>query len=276
MSQTEILVAAVLNEARARGLSVTRLPPNYRVPRKECRSVRRWILINENLCQVVPTRLAEVRNPKDDPYSALQIYVPRSKSPLFVIYVADEAPAGVSRFYVVPRLALKRDTFFSLDAARTYADAWDMLKRSGKRRGIPRFEALPQQTRWAIAEAKRHGFDIKLIPHKQVFRSPSDWKERLYINNRSCQVMIATRGSPSPQRPRWRYVYIRTPRGRWQPEFVIYLVWGSDRRKHPSLYVVPRARIVKDTTTSLSSWLPEYHRAWHLLADTDRATTGGC
>lgn len=266
-----MLVAAAIKEAEARGLRANRVPPGYPISHRERRSVYRWILVNEHLCQVVPTRIAQVRNPKGSPYPALQWYVPRSTSPSFLVYVADSVPPGTSRFYIVPRVTLRRDTFLSLQAARSYADRWDLLRHSAKHRGIPQFESLPQQTNWVIRDAKRHGCDIRLIPQKQIFRSPSDWKERLYINGRSCQIMIATRGSPSPNRPRWRYVYIRTPRGKWQPEFVIYVVWGADRRNQPSLYVVPRARIIKDTTTSLSSWLPKYHQAWHLLAGTDRS-----
>ncbi len=271
MSATEILLAATIKEARARGLRVSHLPSQYPVSPKERRSVRRWILINGNLCQIVPTRVAEVRNPKESPYPALQLYVPRSTRPSFVIYVADAVQAGVSRFYIVPRVNLRRDTFFSLDAARAHADAWDLLKDSGQRRGIAQFEALPVQTRWVIGEARRHGLDVKLIPSKPAFRSPPVWKERLYVNGYACQVMIATRGSSSGTHRRWRYVYIRTPRGRWQPEFLIYVVWGPDKRSRPSLYVVPRGRVIRDTTTSLTAWLPEYHGAWYLLGGTKRS-----
>lgn len=270
MSATGMLVDAAIREARTRGLKADRVPRDYPISHRERRSVHRWILVNEQLCQVVPTRIAQVRNPKGSPYPALQWYLPRSTSPSFLVYVADSVPPGTSRFYIVPRVALRRDTFLSLQSARSYADRWDLLKHPAKRRRISQFEWLPQQTKWVIGEAKRRGCDIRLIPQKQIFRSPSDWKERLYINGHSCQVMIATRQSPSPNRPRWRYVYIRTPRGRWQPEFVIYVVWGVDRRNQPSLYVVPRVRVARDTTTSLSSWLPKYHQAWHLLADADR------
>lgn len=265
MGTAETLVAAVVKEAEARGLHVSQLPANYRVPRKEARSVRRWILINQSLCQVVPTRIAEVRNPRESPYPALQIYVPRSTSPSYVIYVADAGSEGVAHFYIIPRAHLTRDTFLSLDAARPYAHAWQLLKRRSTYRGRAQFEMLPLQTKLVIAEAQQRGLRVKLIPSKPASRSPSNWKERLYINGRPCQVMIATRGSSAPGHPRWRYVYIRTPRGTWQPEFVIYVVWESDKKSLTSLYVLPRGRIIKDTTTNLTSWLPQYEQAWHLL-----------
>src|SRR5690348_16563517 len=96
---TRAPVEIVSEEASQQGLQATVLLS------RRSRTSRR-ILISGRRCQVIPARL--LRSPSYPQSKSINVYLPRTQWPDFLIYVAYEDTSPT--FYVVPRMNLSADT----------------------------------------------------------------------------------------------------------------------------------------------------------------------
>jgi hypothetical protein len=115
--------------------------------------------------------------------------------------------------------------------------------------------AVPPVIRKTIKEAKKRGVSVKPSGLANPYQ--------LYLSAKRCQIMRTKPvGRPTTER---QYVPLSVPRSAWA-EFLIYFVRPHKRATSGDFYVVPRERLSKHTSVSpISSWLPRYAGAWHLL-----------
>ncbi len=273
-------VGLVMREARGRGLNVARTPLEYAQTNYEHYAARRWLLINGNQCQVATTGVKMVPNTKGDLYRAFRLYAPRTDFAEFIIYVVTNGAPGDEMFYIVPRDRVNKDTWRRpgsqwLEPFRT---AWNLLVPRAAHRGR-RFppaviEELPKHTAFVIERARRAGLSVKLFRQKK-HNKPASLKERLVIDGRRCQVMIAGRLSATPDEGAWQNISVRACKSRWNPEFVVYVDTEPEDPQNWRLFLVPRWPKMKDTTTTLTGWIAEYEEAWRLLKDPSIPVSSG-
>lgn len=267
------VVTRVIQEARRVGLTVEKVPRNALLSGSETRSWRRWLLLNGHQCQVVPSTIKWIPNPKGKKYNAVRIYPPRANFAEFVIHVVTNAIQGEDcEFYVIPRDDIRKDTWRRVDSAwlEPYRDAWQRLSQRrqwGGRRLHPAFiEEFPPHTKFVMEKAGAEKVPVILISRASKGRRPAQLKERLIIAGRHCQVMVASRLGSSPEKEAWRNIFVRANRSPWKPEFVIYVCKETANWATWRLFVVPRWSTMVDTTTRPDGWIADFEDAWHLLA----------
>lgn len=248
---------AVVAQAASKGLSVQQIVPDQK------RWDGRFLLIEEKQCQIVKGRY-HLSNPRSPEALSIQLYLPRTTWPDFVVYVVrPTANLEPLEYYIVPRGVLSRDTAVRPSALGKYRDAWNLLAETLSPDLIERrFAILNWQLRNVIAAARHAGLDVALVR-----RNNRPWtffcQTRVIIAGRRCTLHSLSRISSDPDRRGYGYVALRKQKGGWG-EFQLYVLPQS---MESVVYVIPSASIEADTSVSIQSErLAIYKNNWELLA----------
>ena len=218
------------------------------------------LLIEGRPCQVISARI--YHHPSPAKIKVYPLYFPSSRWPDFLIYVSKDKD-GSTAFFIVPRGAVNKGT--SLCAPESwlfkYQDAWSLLSEHLASEKLERrFEERNWKLTKLIAIAESKGYDVELIPKHHW---PGHVQNRVCINGRNCQVMSASRLSADSSTREWSLINVNPPRNKWA-EFLIFAV--PSESEQTSVFIVPRDRIQKKTTTSLTAkWINAYADRWDLL-----------
>jgi hypothetical protein len=117
-----------------------------------------------------------------------------------------------------------------------------------------------------IAEAGSRGLSVERIPAESKLRVHN--RRLLLIEGKRCQVIPSRRLQPNPSYPHAEYFPLYLPRTEWA-DFLIYVL---HRETPPSIYIVPRGELEKDTGRSPESLAP-YQNAWEWLKPGSQAET---
>jgi|HubBroStandDraft_4_1064222.scaffolds.fasta_scaffold25127_4 hypothetical protein len=221
----------------------------------------KWLVIEGRPCQVVSARI--YRHPDSTRIAVYGLYLPASHWPDFLIYVSMDKQ-GLASFFVVPRGEATKST--SLCAPENwlfkYKDAWSLLSENlAPERLERRFEELNWKLQKLITVAQSKRYNVQLIPKGKW---PGHVQNRIRINGRQCQVMSASRLSSDRNAREWKLININPPRNTWA-EFLIFILPSDSEQT--SIFIVPRERIQKKTTTSITAkWINECADRWDLLA----------
>ena len=260
-------VEAVIEAASHRGLSIESALGEGLSRRVS----RRCLFIEGRRCQVVPApRLPS--NPKYPSFVAVQIYVPRTPWPDFIVYVErSENDEPGACFYVVPRDELSKDTNLSPSVSwlRKYRDAWHLLTGISSHARIERrFQVLSTKMKVVIVEAKRRGLRVRLFRRRH--RWPTFQQSHLRIEGTDCRVFSAKRLSSNREMREYSYIKLHAPK-ETNSKILLHVLMGEDGEP-PCVYVVPRNRIPVTTTCSVSNpELAQYANAWWNLLTVEEA-----
>lgn len=117
-----------------------------------------------------------------------------------------------------------------------------------------------------LGKAKILGLDIRFL--KKKF-GPAHKQNRIFINSRKCQVMIAA--APSLE-AYGRSIMLNAPKSAW-PEFLIY-VTNQSATGEPGVLVIPRDRVAEAAGEIDLDRAARYAERWDLLAK--RSTQQAC
>jgi hypothetical protein len=252
-----MLIDVVAEEARARGLTCKSADVRGGLQTK-------CVRIAGYACQIVPLRL--YLTGKNSDLVEHSLYLPRSDWPDFIIYVFA-SQKETSQFFIVPRGEISKET--SVCAPNSwlfkYENAWTLLSPGIERTRLDRrFDDTPWKLRVAIRKAKAVGLDVRLIGTKNV--ASRHIKDRLLINSCKCQVITA--GRLTIKNLETPIINLYAPKNSWA-DFLIFVV-HSNAVEH--VFVVPRSKITRRTTTTLESkWLAKYADNWDAVIARDPA-----
>ncbi len=254
----------VTQEAERQGLDVKRV----RLVRQGLTPYNKWLLIEGRRCQAIPARLFSP-SPHYPANVAVSLNLPRTRWPEFLIYVVMPSNEGQKpSFYVVPRGALSTPTGRMLTSRqlKAFQNAWDLLSSlPPDERTTPRFRQFSFALKTVLEEARLRELKVAPVYRSRRTRYFAFQQHRICIEGRQCHVMTAPRISDDPRSYHWKRVLLKAPKDHWG-EFVIYVVNGPEDLPRP-LFIVPRSKIGRTTTSRLSSsWLGEYQNAWHLIS----------
>lgn len=245
-----------IEEARRRGLDVKTEKPH--------RGSFSRLLIEGRPCQAVPAR--RFRPSRQYPKAeCVQLYLPRTRWPDFLIYVLGLEDSERPVFYIVPRGDMSADTARTPASLESYKDAWHSVQMipSGERTKRE-FKELSTAIRAVVKKAREKGLSVSLF-NRPPRRLPNPYQHRALIQGQKCQIMTAPRCSASRDHHSWKTVNIKDPKDKWG-EFVIYAV-NPPEKSHRGFFIIPRGLIKRTTSRTLSSpWLEPYADAWDLLA----------
>jgi hypothetical protein len=258
-----MLIDLVSTHAQERGLRCERATDVRPGVRKKCLRIAGYA------CQIVPLRLYPTGSNFDLVLHAL--YLPRSEWPDFVIYVCENA-INSPIFFIVPRGELSTETGVCAknNWLFKYQDAWSLLSEGiAKTKLTRRFRETPTKLMVVVRKANILGLLIERIKLKNA---PSKHvRDRLLINGRKCQVLSAG-GLRSKAHQVSPIINLNLPNNPWA-EFLIFVV-PSTNIEH--VFILPRSRLLKKTTTTLASkWLAEYADNWDLLGPGMSRTSAG-
>ncbi len=245
-----------IEEARHRGLDVKTEKPH--------RGSFSRLLIEGRPCQAVPARRFGP-NLRYSRAECIQLYLPRTRWPDFLIYVTRLKDSAKPSFYIVPRGDISADTARTPASLESYKDAWHLVQMipSGERTKRE-FKELSTAIRAVVKKAGEMSLSVSLF-NRPPRRLPNPYQHRALIQGHKCQVMTAPRCSANRDHDSWKTVRITEPKDKWG-EFVIYVV-NPPEKSHRGFFIIPRGLINRTTSRTLSSpWLEAYADAWDLLA----------
>jgi hypothetical protein len=216
---------------------------------------KRTVYLDRRSCQAIQSKWHETFRH----WRGMSMYMPRHGFADFLLYVAE----GKNTVYVVPRGIIKHDTVWAEDALEPYKEAWHLLKETTASLFERKMESLSIQLRKIVAEADKHKLSHELIRSKRS-ESRNDYRtflqRRILIQNKRCAIYTA-KLLPENGHP-WPTAIFKTPSDDWA-EILLYIL-GDD------VYVVPRSRMLYDTTLDLeSSRIYDYKNSWCVFNGVD-------
>jgi hypothetical protein len=266
-------LAAVIQAASAHGLKCEKFPAD----KPGLFRFRKRLLIEDRKCQIVPSRIKYVEGSWSE-HMLRHLYLASTEWADFLIYVASEQRQPENRqpeafeFFIAPRGDNTKSTVLCSPEnwLLKYRGAWKLLtEHLPANRLARRFEPLNWKVAFAIDRAKSLGFKAEIVKQAAKNRPAQN---RILINGRRCQTIALARLSANVESERWNYVALHASKQAWA-EFAIFLLKtaGSD---HVHVFVIPRERMQRGTTTALSAtWLNEYADNWGLLQTPVESTT---
>lgn len=251
------LVAGVVKAASVHGLTCKLLHSDERGFRR----YRRRLLIEGYKCQIVSSRVHCV----DGVSSRHTMYpasLPRTGWGDFLIYAIKDGnePENVS-YFVVPRGDTVKST--SVCAPENwlfkYKDAWSLLSETlPEERLNRRTQTFNWKLSYVMSRGKSLGLETALVKKVGLNRHVQN---RILINGRKCQLMALARLSKDSSSDGWNYITLHAAKQTWA-DFLIFMLKTAGA-EDVDIFVVPRERIPKTTTTSLTArWLNRYRDNW--------------
>jgi hypothetical protein len=249
------------------------------IPTKKHQNGRRWppiikrrILVGGRKCSIFSaTRISQ--DPQKLQYNYAVFRVPPDEWCDFQIYILKNLDT-VPEVFVLPRNHILKTTSVCLDHPELakYKNAWSVLtcthESASENLAIQwREPAIPDPPskrfmilQKVVSEAASQGLAVESTEGPGT--SYTGGQSFLYICERSCQVMQATRSIETNGR---LYLYLNPPTSKWA-EFLIFYSVESDNSESEKFYVIPRTALPHQTARSPESkWLKEYEGAWDLL-----------
>jgi hypothetical protein len=245
---------ALVTEATAKGFLAQRV-----ISSSERRWKGRFLVVEGKPCQIIVTRY-HVSSPHLSDAVSIQLYLPRTDFPDFLIYVVQQIEQPLE-FYVIPRGALSKDTHLSPNTLEKYRSAWDLLKSCSADQVERHFADLNWQLRAVMQGTEKAGLECTLIRRRK--RWPRFFQTRVIIAGRRCSLYSLSRINPD-------YVALRKQDATWC-EFQLYALRDA---KESAVYVIPTGSIKANTSVSLTNEkLMAYRDNWGLLSHTTEETS---
>jgi hypothetical protein len=258
--QDESTINAVMNEAKANGVSVQRLIGYGKV------LDARLLALESRVCQVIKTHeRVDTHYPNA---TSVPLYLPRSEFADFLIYPVHQ-DGGKPAFYIIPRGVMTKDTMWSLESLEQYRDSWDVLQQ----RDAPterHFTILNWQLKAVIEKAELANLEVTLVGRKNNRPWPRFSQRRILVGGRRCTVFSCTRLSNDQTNRSYEFVFLRKPMDKWG-EFQLCIV--RDNAGECAIFVLPYGMIPKTTTASLNNPSIQTHKNnWGLLSMSPNAS----